>query len=81
MTRVGGHAKELPHFDDGTVALNCHTPVIFLSHSVTFTVSRHTLCNALSRSILHSMPASQGTLVVIDLKETIDMGSNNIRLL
>ena len=57
MTRVGGHAKELPHFDDGTVALNCHTPVIFLSHSVTFTVSRHTLCNALSRSILHSMSA------------------------
>ena len=76
MTRVGGHAKELPHFDDGTVALNCHTPVIFLSHSVTFTVSRHTLCNALSRPILHSMSASQGTLVVIDLKETIDMGSN-----
>ena len=76
MTRVGGHAKELPHFDDGNVALNCHTPVIFLSHSVTFTVSRHTLCNAFSRSILHSMSASQGTLVVIDLKETIDMGSN-----
>ena len=76
MTRAGVHAKELPHFDDGTVALNCHTPVIFLSHSVTFTVSRHTLCNALSRSILHSMSASQGTLVVIDLKETIDMGSN-----
>ena len=76
MTREGGHAKELPHFDDGTVALNCHTPVIFLSHSVTFTVSRHTLYNALSRSILHSMSASQGTLVVIDLKETIDMGSN-----